>query len=868
MSLCNGKALVFFENEDTMDERVLILIDGNSLINRAFYALPPLTDREGRPTQAVYGFITMLLKAVADLKPTHMAVAFDLPAPTFRHKMYAGYKASRKHMPDELAVQLPVLKGLLDAMRVKIIEREGYEADDIIGTMAKSTQVMTYILTGDRDSLQLVDDSTTVLLTKRGLSEIVEMTPQSMPQNIGLTPAQIIDYKALAGDLSDEIPGVPGIGDKSAVKLLGDYGSLDAIYENIDSIKGAQATRLEAGRDSAMLSKTLATIVTDIDLGVTLDDCAFRFPFSGQVRDYFRQLDFKTLAKRGDLYGDYAATEVETFASRKEPTRRKLTEPEAVRAVIHPCKQLGVYCDDNVFCFAFEPDTEYEVGLKYDLIDGKFDFEDCARLFRELLEDRTVEKIVFDAKKMKARLYKLGIRLDNFFDAKLAQYIADMAVAHETAEQLLEHYGAGTAYASGLLYTAALLKAELEKLKMHRLFYDVEQPLIDVLLDMERQGFRLDTETCRTLGKKYREELTSLSEAIYRAAGKKFNINSPRQLSEVLFKDLGIDYPKRTSRHSTSAEILELILDRHPIVPLILRYRLIYKLNSTYIEGLTKLVDREGRIHTEFRQMSTATGRLSSVEPNLQNIPVREEEGRALRGLFSAGEGKTLVSADYSQIELRLLAHFSADPIMVKAYQTNDDIHASTAAEVFGVSRDQVTPEMRRKAKAVNFGIIYGMSDFGLSGSIKVSQAEAKLYKERYFARFDGVKRYLEESVERAKKTGYAITLLGRVRRIPELVSSQFPVRQFGERVAMNMPLQGSAADVIKIAMLSVVRALDGMKSKLILQIHDELIIEAADDEVEQVKTIVKDCMEHAVELNVPLTVDVSAAKNWLDCKG
>ena len=397
--------------------------------------------------------------------------------------------------------------------------------------------------------------------------------------------------------------------------------------------------------------------------------------------------------------------------------------------------------------------------------------------------------------------------------------------------------------------------------------YDVEQPLVDVLLDMERQGFRLDTEMCRTLGKRYQTELTRLSFDIYRAAGKEFNINSPRQLSDVLFRDLGIDYPKRTTRYSTSAEILEQIADRHEIVPMVMRYRLIYKLNSTYVEGLMKLADSGSRVHTEFRQMSTATGRLSSVEPNLQNIPVREEEGRALRGLFSAGEGKTLVSADYSQIELRLLAHFSMDKRMVTAYMNGDDIHTSTAAEVFGVARADVTPEMRRKAKAVNFGIIYGMSDFGLAESIKVPQSEAKLYKERYFARFEGVKRYQEDSVERAKKSGCAITLLGRVRRIPELFSPQYTVRQFGERVAMNMPLQGSAADIIKIAMLNVVRALEGMQSKLILQIHDELIVEAADDEVEQVKAIVKESMEHAVELNVPLTVEVSAAKNWLECK-
>lgn len=849
-------------------ENILVLIDGNSLVNRAFFALPPLTDKEGRPSQAVYGFATMLIKAIGDLKPTHMAVAFDLPAPTFRHKMYEGYKASRRGMPDELAVQLPALKEMLRIMDIRIIEREGYEADDIIGTMAKSTQAVTYILTGDKDSLQLIDDSTTVLLTKRGLTDIHRMNETTLREQMGLTPAQVIEYKALAGDSSDEIPGVPGIGDKTAVKLLSAYGSVDGIYEHLGELAASTAVKLTSGRASAYLSRTLATIVTDIDLGVGLDDCVFHFPFGGVVREFFRRMDFKTLVKRTELYGDYAVEQEVAFSARREPERVKLTKPEQVCEVLSKGgDRLGLYCDDSVFCFAFDCDTEYEVGLKYDLIDGKFEFEECALLFRTLLEDPSVPKTVFDAKLMKKRLFACGIELQNFFDVKLAQYIADMTVTHDKAAALLEHYGAGAAYASGLLYVSGLQAAELERLKMHRLFYDVEQPLIDVLLDMERQGFKLDTAMCRTLGAKYQTELAKLSFEIYRCAGKEFNINSPRQLAEVLFKDLGIDYPKRSSRHSTSVEILELIADRHEIVPLIMRYRLIFKLNGTYVEGLMKLADGSERVHTEFRQMSTATGRLSSVEPNLQNIPIREEEGRALRALFSAGEGKTLVSADYSQIELRLLAHFSADARMVKAYMGAEDIHASTAAEVFGVDKSLVTPEMRRKAKAVNFGIIYGMSDFGLAESIKVPQSEAKKYKELYFARFEGVKKYLDDSVERAKKTGAAITLLGRVRKIPELFSAQFTVRQFGERVAMNMPLQGSAADIIKIAMLNVARALKGMKSKLILQIHDELIVEADDGEVEAVKRIVKESMENAVQLNVPLTVEVSAAKNWLECK-
>lgn len=847
----------------------LLLIDGNSLINRAFFALPPLTDRKGRPSQAVYGFTTMLIKAITDLAPSHIAVAFDLPQPTFRHLMYDGYKAKRKGMPDELAVQLPILKEMLGIMKIRIVEKPGFEADDIIGTLAKQLPAQTYILTGDRDSLQLIDDTTTVLFTKRGITEVDRVDTQALKETFGLTPAQVIDYKALAGDNSDNIPGVMGIGEKGALSLLEQFGSLDGIYAHIDEVKGAVRTRLEDGRASAELSRTLATIKTDVDLGLTLADCTLEFPFSGRTREFFRQMDFKTVVKRTDLYGDYPDLNDTTYVERAKPKTVTFGGTAGLREILAKCKDvIAVYFDTAVHV-AFDDKTEYVCEMTSDLFSGIFGFEECASALKDILADKAVRKIVFDAKKIKTDIYRACRgTLENFFDVKLAQYIEDSNVPYETLDTVAEHYCAGEAGASALIYVHGYLAKSLEEKNMHRLFYDVEQPLIDVLLKMERIGFKLDTENCRTLGEKYTAEIREISRKIYALVGHEFNINSPRQLAQVLFEELGIDYPKRTSRHSTNIEILEAIIDRHEIVPLVIRYRLLWKLNSTYIEGLSKLADENGIVRTEFKQMSTATGRLSSVEPNLQNIPVREEEGKVLRGLFGAEKGHMLVAADYSQIELRLLAHFSGDPIMVKAYRNNDDIHTQTAAEVFGIPVGEVTSDMRRKAKAVNFGIIYGMSDFGLGQSIKVSNSEAKTYKERYFARFSGVKEYLEAQVESAKKNGFAVTLLGRVRKIPELYSSQFTVRQFGERVAMNMPLQGSAADVIKLAMLRVDRALAGMRSRLILQIHDELIVDAPDDEVEQVKTIVRDCMEHAVELSVPLTVDVSCGRNWLECKG
>lgn len=843
----------------------LILIDGNSLANRAFYALPPLTTLDGVPSQAVYGFATMLIKVITDKKPDYIAVAFDLPQPTFRHIKYPEYKAGRKKMPDELGIQFPMLKEMLAKMNVTILEKPGFEADDIIGTMAKKNPTMTYIVTGDRDSLQLIDDTTSVIMTRRGISDILELNAEVLMREYSLTPAQVIDYKALAGDASDNIPGVRGVGDKTATNLIKEYGTLDNIYANLDKLGAKLAEKLRNERETAYLSQYLATIDIDVDIDCDIKKCTYPFPFSETVREYFNAMGFKTLVKRGELFTSSEETVKKTWS--KPPCEVRLIEStEELARVCGEAKERAAVHIGDFISIALDETTEYIVNLSYSLIDNGLEYNACLSAMAPLLENPDIIKVVCDAKALKKTLKYNRIELNNFWDVKLAQYLVDMTVDYSTAASLVGSYGIDNReIGTGLLYLRGVLEEELTALKMHRLYYDIELPLVSVLFKMEQCGFKVDIQMLSELGIKYTKRIEQLSGKIYELAGKTFNINSPKQLGKVLFEDLKIPYPKKTVNYSTSAEILEQVADKHEIIEIILAYRFVSKLNSTYIEGMRKLIDGKGVIHTEFRQMLTTTGRLSSVEPNLQNIPVREEEGKALRGLFIASEGRTLVSADYSQIELRLMAHFSGDEKMVDAYRNNGDIHLATAAEVFGLPPEEVTSKMRRMAKAVNFGIIYGISDYGLAQNLKIPNHQAKEYINRYFERFSGVKRYLDESVERAKKCGYAETLLGRIRRIPELYSPNYNVRQFGERVAMNMPLQGSAADIIKIAMLQVDRALEGKKSKLILQVHDELIVDAADDEVEEIKQILIDKMTHAVELAVPLTVEVGEGKSWLD---
>ncbi len=838
----------------------LILIDGNSLINRAFYALPPLTTDDGVPTQAVFGFTTMLVKLITTQKPDEIAVAFDMRAPTFRHKLCDFYKATRKGMPDDLAVQLPLLKNLLKSMNITIFEKEGYEADDIIGTIAKKNSKETIIVTGDRDSFQLIDKHISVMFTKRGITDTFLYTCDNIVEELGLTPSQVIDYKALAGDKSDNIPGVEGIGEKTALSLLQQFENLDGIYEHIEEIKGAVQAKLLKNKEMAYLSHTLAKI----DTNVPLEECDMRytFPFSEEVKKQFIGMKFKTLYQK-DLFVEDADNYAQLPKIHCEPI--KLLTKDEISNLLLSVNSLIALEFGNCIHIAVDETKDYRIKIKETLLDDGFDISEIISLLSPYLKDESITKVVFDIKNIKKTF---GIDdISNIYDVRLAQYLIDMTVDMSSTAALCVCYGIEEDnYAGALLSIKTIQEAELENMNLHKLYYEIELPLTEVLYKMEKVGFKVDTLKMEELDKVFSQKMNLLTEKIYVMAGKKFNINSPKQLGETLFDDLKIPYPGNgKAKKSTNADILE-SLTEYPIVNEILEYRAVSKLKSTYIDGLKKLVQKDGVIHTEFNQMLTTTGRLSSKEPNLQNIPIREEQGKRLREVFISRPDCTLVSADYSQIELRLLASFSGDERMIAAYHKGEDIHAATAAEIFDVKLSEVTPKMRREAKVVNFGIIYGISDFGLGQSLGISSAKAHIYKTKYFEKFAAVKQYLDGLIATAKEKGYAETVFSRKRKIPELFSSRFNLRSFGERAAMNMPLQGSAADIIKIAMIKVDKALEGLKSKLILQIHDELIVDAFDTEIQQVKDILKSNMENCVQLNVPLEVNIECGKRWSDC--
>ncbi len=835
-----------------------IVIDGNSLINRAFYALPPLNGKDGKPTQAVYGFVTMLIKLM-DYKPDYLAVAFDLKAPTFRHKEYELYKANRKGMPDDLAVQLPILKDLLRQMGIAVVEKEGYEADDIIGTMARRYEGPTYIVTGDRDSFQLIDDSTKVIMTKRGITETTEFDRTELKAQYNLSPGEVIVYKALAGDSSDNIPGVPGIGEKTATDLVNRFGTLDNVYANIDEIRGKTREKLLDGKDSAYMSLKLATIDTNVPDLPKAENCPMKFPFGDNVKATFDELNFKSLLRREEIFSGEATENRNILPECEIISLQQLTKMlSCEQSVPLLIEQSGIYVAIG--------EKGYKLPLKETLLDEGEDEYTALCGLKPFLEGEAL-KIVFDAKTLKKRLAVFGVSLNNFFDVELCQYLIDSTVDHQSLVRLGEEYSVTGGAPSVLKKLYEILSVKLKSANMEELYFKLELPLVNVLFDMERTGFKVDLSMLNELNSRYEVQIKALRDEIIKLAGHEFNINSPKQLATVLFEELKIPYPKRSKSYSTNAEILEPLRGNFPIVDKVLKYRFLFKLKSTYLDGLKIMLDKDDVVHTEFKQMLTTTGRLSSVEPNLQNIPIRTEEGRNLRNLFVAREGNILVSADYSQIELRLMAHLSGDKRMVEAYQCGEDIHASTASEIYGVPLSEVTPNMRREAKIVNFGIIYGMSDFGLAQSLGITPRLAGQYIKRYFERFEGVKRYLDSTVEFAREHGYVETLYGRRRYIPELKSSNFMKRSFGERAAMNTPLQGSAADIIKAAMIDVADRLKGMKSKLILQIHDELIIDAAMEEEQEVKRILVDCMENVTKLNVPLKVEVGCGKRWFDCK-
>lgn len=851
----------------------LVLIDGNSLLNRAYYATKSLTTREGIPTNAVFGFTKLLLKIISDLHPDRLIVAFDLKAPTFRHKMYDEYKATRKPMPDDLAVQVGMLKELLHSMNIAMCEKEGFEADDLVGTLShKFSDVKSIIITGDKDSYQLIDEYTDVYLTKTGVSDLLKLTSENFVRQIGYEPCRVIDMKALMGDSSDNIPGVPGIGEKTAFLLVSKYGDLDNVYEHLEEIGGSVRTKLENGKDSAYLSKKLATIDRNVPLDIELDECAVRMPFSQEVRAQFLQLEFTSLLKM-DIFEDPTEKAL-PLVSQKTAELSVVQNKEEFCAAVKDEKIFSCVCRGDIYYLHFR-EKEYVLKPRITLLDEGLDPSEIHSILKGLFGNKDLTVIAYGIKELKHTLASAEIEVNcKFEDVSILKYLVDYTGKEDNLQYALQSYGFSDqtpAYGINMLYK--LLADKLHAEKLDSLYYDVELPLADVLFDMEQCGVKVDTSASALFETRYREEISRATAAVYEAAGETFNINSPAQLGRILFEKLGLPAPKKGKRgtYSTSADILEKLANDYEIVRDVLKCRHYQKLLSTYIDGFKPLIDpKTGLVHTTYNQVQTSTGRLSSINPNLQNVPIRDDDGRELRKLFIARDADhILLDADYSQIELRLLAHFSGCKELIEAYRTGMDIHALTASQVFGIPIDQVQPAQRREAKAVNFGIIYGISDFGLATNLSISTKQAGEYIRKYFDTYSDVKKYMDSNVRFARENGYVTTLLGRKRVIPEIKSSNYNIRSFGERAAMNMPLQGSSADIIKIAMINIFNRLkkEGFRSKLILQVHDELVIDALKEEKDAVSQILKFEMENAVRLSVPLVAEVHSGNNWYEAK-
>lgn len=860
---------------DNVTKDKLLIIDGNSLAFRAFYALPPLSNFEGVVSNAVFGFCNMLVKAIGDIKPKYIAVAFDYGKKTFRNDMYSEYKGNRKETPVDLRLQFPILKEVLKAMNISTIEIQGYEADDIIGSLTKLYDVQNIILTGDRDSLQLINENTYVMLTKKGISETKLYNTKLLKEDFGVEPYQIIELKAIMGDASDNIPGVKGIGEKGALNLLEKYTTLEGVYENIEDIKGKMKEYLVDQRDIAFLSKALATIDTTVKLNVDLDSLRYDYPFNENVMTYFKKYQFNSLLKRKDIFTDNAYDKVVELNKNEDVTVEDVSSIEKLAKAVDILSketEVAIYIDDSIVSLSAN-NIEYNLTFGVDLFSEHLTYEEVFNTISPLLLDKKVNKVVFDYKTLLHKLNKYGHTIKQVnFDIMLARYLVNQnaklnaTMADIASEFMLDE----TKYASNIMIAYKSLLEKLKNLELFNLYYDIELPLVRVLYSMEIEGVKLDRAYLEELDVKYENQVNELTEEIYTLAGKKFNINSPKQLADILFVDLGIQVANNR-KNSTKVEVLNEIVDMHPIVPAIIKYRQIYKLYTTYVKAYKEIINpTNDKIYTVFNQLVTATGRLSSSEPNLQNIPVRSEEGANLRGLFiSSFDGGSITSADYSQIELRLLAHFSNDENLINAYKLGEDIHAITASEIFGVSLHEVTSDMRRSAKAINFGIVYGISDYGLSQNINTSVKVANEYISKYFEKYPNVKKYMDENVAYAQKNGYVKTLYGRIRNMPDINSSNYNIRMFNERAAMNMPLQGTASDIIKLAMIRVYNEIknQNLKSKLILQVHDELIIDTAPDEVDKIESILKNCMENVVNLRVPLIVNVSSGRSWKDAK-
>ncbi len=867
----------------------IVLIDGHSILNRAFYGLPDLTNAEGLHTNAIYGFLTIMFKLLEEEKPEYLTVAFDVHAPTFRHKMYAEYKGTRKPMADELRQQVPVIKEVLHAMGVKTIECAGLEADDLIGTLSNRCEnegMEVTVISGDRDLLQLATEHVKIRIpkTKQGKTEIEDYYAKDVEERYQVTPKEFIDLKALMGDTADNIPGVPSIGEKTATKIITQYHSIEEAHEHVDELKPPRASKaLSEHWDLAVLSKELATINVKADFPYELSEAKLGNLYTEEAYIFFQKLEFKNLLSRFDVSAPANKVEdgfkIITSKSEAEKVFVQAEEASTIGAVIF--KDL-----ENVLPLFADQAGLGGIGLCFSKEESY-----CIKVEKDITGEWLLKKLADVAEKaetyamfhLKESMEQVTIRNQaNCFDVSVAAYLLNPLKNNYTWEDVArEHLGLmidekidqdmKACYESYVNYASVeVLRQKLRDTKMDTLFRDIEMPLVFTLFDMEQNGIRVEADALKQYGDQLAGKIAELEKEIYEEAGETFNINSPKQLGVVLFENMKLPGGRKTKTgYSTAADVLEKLAPEHPVVAKILEYRQYTKLKSTYADGLANYIQDDGRIHGKFNQTITATGRISSTEPNLQNIPVRMELGRLIRKVFIPEEGYRFVDADYSQIELRVLAHCSGDEHLIQAYKEQSDIHRITASQVFHIPFDEVTPPQRRNAKAVNFGIVYGISSFGLSQDLSITRKEAAKYIDDYFATYPGIKTFLDHAVTHAKEEGYVVTLFGRRRPVPELSSSNFMQRSFGERVAMNSPIQGAAADIIKIAMIRVNQRLKDqkMKSRLVLQVHDELLIEAYEPELDEVQNILKEEMEHAAELKVPLEIDMHTGDNWYEAK-
>lgn len=852
----------------------LMVLDGNSIINRAFYGIRLLSTKEGLYTNAVYGFIAILQKLLGEDKPDALCVAFDLKAPTFRHEEYEKYKANRKGMPEELAAQMPLLKETLDAMNIMRLELAGFEADDIIGTVARVCREKGWecvIVTGDRDSLQCVNDSTSVKLvsTKMGQTQTKTVTPDVFREDYGFEPPLMVDLKALMGDSSDNFPGVAGIGEKTALDLIRRFGTVKYIYDNLETldIKESLRKKLSDGKADAELSLRLARLNCETPLDFSPEQAALK-PFNREALfEIFKRLEFYKFIEKFALEGGDAPS-AEASEYKIVTTIRDITDCSALDELLERCRKapfVSVLCPNGL------DSLEICDGETISIVA----WGSCGEGYNEFLRtffSTEVRKVAHNVKDLMRVLLSEGLEVKGFiFDTALASYLLSPTDSKYELVPLSNYYLKAEAQGAAAVFALyGVLSEKLKELNMDKLFYEIELPLCEVLAEMEHEGFLVDRRALKEFGDSLTAEIEKLQASVFELTGSDFNLNSPKQLGEVLFDKLMLPSPKKTQTgYSTNIEVLEKLIDKHPVIREIIKYRELTKLKSTYADGLLKVIAPDGRIHTNFQMTVTATGRLSSTEPNLQNIPIRTKLGGELRRMFIAPPGCQLVDADYSQIELRILAHISEDEAMIRAFKDGEDIHRFTASQVFGVPFEEVTALQRSRAKAVNFGIVYGISAFSLAQDISVTSSEAKRYIDSYLEKYHGVRNYMKSIVEDAKRLGYVTTLFGRRRYLPELKSSNFNIRSFGERVALNTPIQGTAADIMKLAMVRVYKRLksEGLKAKLLLQVHDELIVEAPDDEIESVKKLLDEEMEGVISLSVPIPADAHSGKNWLDAK-